>query len=112
MAENDNWVALLKLSTVEMDEVEAVEVNGLKLAVFHLEDGSVHVTRNVCTHEFALLSEGWFEGCEIECPLHAGRFDVRTGEALCSPLMENLKTYAAKVEDGVVFAKLPIEARS
>ena len=85
MAENDNWVALLKLSTVEMDEVEAVEVNGLKLAVFHLEDGSVHVTRNVCTHEFALLSEGWFEGCEIECPLHAGRFDVRTGEALCSP---------------------------
>lgn len=109
MANGDNWVALLNLSAVEMDEMEAVEINGHKLAVFHLEDGSVHVTRNVCTHEFALLSEGWFEGCEVECPLHAGRFDVRTGKALCSPLKEDLKTFAAKIEDGVVFANLPIE---
>lgn len=69
----------------------------------HLEEGSVHVTQNFCTHEFALLSEGWFEDCEIECPLHEGRFDVCTGKALCSPLKQNLRLYSARVRDGIIW---------
>ena len=39
-------------------------------------------------------------GHEIECPLHQGRFDVRDGRALCSPLRENLATYPVRIEDG------------
>jgi naphthalene 1,2-dioxygenase system ferredoxin subunit len=112
MVNHDNWVALLNRRDVEIDGMKAVEINGYRLVVFHLEDGSVHVTRNVCTHEFALLSEGWFEGCEIECPLHADRFDVRTGKALCSPLKENLRIYSARLEDGVILANLPTKMGS
>ncbi len=39
----------------------------------------------------------------IECPMHNGQFDYRTGEARRSPVCVNLKTYPVKVEDGNVF---------
>ena len=106
MSTDENWVSLLQLSTLEQDEMKAVEKDGHRLVVFHLEDGSVYVTSNVCTHEFTLLSEGWFEGCEIECPLHAGRFDVRSGKALCSPLKDDLKTFPTKIDNGNVMILL------
>jgi naphthalene 1,2-dioxygenase system ferredoxin subunit len=42
-------------------------------------------------------------GYEIECPLHQGRFDVRTGKGLCSPITKDIATYPVKIEDGHVF---------
>ena len=38
--------------------------------------------------------------------LHQGRFDIRDGRALCSPLRENIATYPVRIEDGVVFVAL------
>ena len=49
-------------------------------------DGEVYATDNLCTHGNARLCDGFLMGHEIECPLHQGRFDVRDGRALCSPL--------------------------
>ncbi|MGE3866726.1 MAG: Rieske 2Fe-2S domain-containing protein, partial [Hyphomonadaceae bacterium] len=37
---------------------------------------------NVCPHAAGPIAEGWLEGCVVECPWHAGRWDVRTGKAL------------------------------
>jgi naphthalene 1,2-dioxygenase system ferredoxin subunit len=45
----------------------------------------------------------FLEGHEIECPLHQGRFDVRTGKAMCAPLTEDLRSYPVKIEGGRVF---------
>ena len=42
----------------------------------------------------------------IECPMHNGRFDYRTGEAKGAPACINLKTYPVKVESGTVFIDL------
>ena len=85
----------------------AVSVAGRKLAIYHLENGEFHATSNVCTHGFALLTDGWLEGCEIECPLHAGRFDVRTGEGKCSPIERDLETFEVDVRHGEVFVCVP-----
>ena len=46
------------------------------------------------------------EGREIECPLHQGRFDVCSGQALCAPLTENIKTYTVRIENMRVMLKL------
>jgi len=43
----------------------------------------------------------------IECPLHQGRFDVRTGKALSAPVCVDLKTWPVKLEDGDLFIKIP-----
>ena len=80
---------------------------GQKIAIYHLEDGRVFATANVCTHEFALLSDGWLEGCEVECPLHSGRFDVTTGRALCEPLKRDIQRYDVDVRDDGIFIAMP-----
>ena len=52
---------------------------GLNLALYHVGD-AWFCTDNICTHAFALLTDGWLEGHVIECPLHGGQFDIRTGK--------------------------------
>ncbi len=47
----------------------------------------------MCTHAYARLSDGWLDRSEIECPLHAGRFDVKTGAATAPPCVDPIKTY-------------------
>jgi len=61
----------------------------------------------VCTHAFALLTEGFLDGEVIECPLHAGRFDVRTGKGLCAPIETDLATYQVRVDGADVLVAVP-----
>ncbi|MGN5477172.1 Rieske 2Fe-2S domain-containing protein [Cupriavidus basilensis] len=51
---------------------------------FYRSDDQYFVTDNVCTHRYALLSDGYLEDGCIECPLHQARFDIRTGQAMCA----------------------------
>jgi naphthalene 1,2-dioxygenase system ferredoxin subunit len=82
--------------------VVGIEVQGRDIALYGTEDG-IHATDNICTHGHARLCDGFLEGHEIECPLHQGRFDVRTGKAMCAPLTEDLRSYPVKIEGGRVF---------
>ena len=52
------------------------------------------------------LSDGWLEDGCIECPLHAARFDVRTGKALCAPAETNLAVFEVRVEGGDLLVKV------
>jgi 3-phenylpropionate/trans-cinnamate dioxygenase ferredoxin component len=93
------WMQVARTSDLEDDEVKGVEIGGRKLAVFRIE-GDFHVTDNVCTHQYALLSEGYLEDGCIECPLHQGHFDIRTGKAQCAPATKDIATYSVMVEAG------------
>src|SRR5262245_55233125 len=73
------------------------------IAVFHTEDGEVFAIDDTCTHQDASLADGWLEGCEVECPLHASRFDVRTGAVDAPPAKRPVGTHRVEVLDGVVF---------
>ncbi len=93
------------------DEVEAgyalqVAVDGREpVAVVRLDDG-FYVMDDTCTHGAASMSEGEVIGCEIECPFHSGRFDVRTGAVTAFPCTKALTVYPVKVEGNQVFAAL------
>jgi MocE subfamily Rieske [2Fe-2S] domain protein len=110
-ASSPNWVRVAAASDLAEGEVMAVEAGGESIALYRLEDGAIYATDDICTHEFARLSEGWLEDGEIECPLHAGRFDVRTGAALCPPVEKDLRTYPVRVEGDDVFVDLSAAAR-
>lgn len=77
-------------------EVLGVEVAGRSIALYDA-DGSLYATDNICTHAYACLSDGWLDGEVIECPLHAARFDIRSGKVLDPPATEDLKTYRVRV---------------
>lgn len=96
------WVDAAAVDDVPSDDVVGIEVQGRGIALYGTEDG-IHATDNICTHGHARLCDGFLEGHEIECPLHQGRFDVRTGKAMCAPLTEDLRSYPVKIEGGRVF---------
>src|SRR5512140_705205 len=76
------------------------------IALHRLSDG-LHATDATCTHGNASLCNGFVEDDgEIECPLHQGRFDIRTGRALCEPLEQDLQTHAVKLEGGRVWIRI------
>ncbi|MEU7282920.1 bifunctional 3-phenylpropionate/cinnamic acid dioxygenase ferredoxin subunit [Streptomyces sp. NPDC045431] len=72
------------------------------IAVFHTEDGELYAIDDTCTHQDASLSDGWLEGCLVECPLHAAAFDLRTGRPTCLPARRPVRTHRVVVADGVV----------
>ena len=79
----------------------AVKVAGLDIALCML-DGKCFAIGNVCTHQHAYLTEGYVESGCIECPLHQGRFDIRTGKAMGPPVSVPVPTYPVKIENGNV----------
>src|ERR1700761_1655082 len=96
------WQRAASLHSIPQGGVIGVKLDGLPLALYRLE-GNVYATHGVCTHALALLSEGFVEDGKVECPLHQGVFDIRTGKALCAPLTRDLQTFAVRVEGEDVF---------
>lgn len=62
-----------------------------------------YAIEDVCTHDGQPLTDGTLKGCEITCPRHGARFDVRTGAALCMPATEPVATYQVDVRDGQIY---------
>jgi 3-phenylpropionate/trans-cinnamate dioxygenase ferredoxin subunit len=80
------------------------------ITVFHTEDGEIFAVDDTCTHQQASLVDGWLEGCEIECPLHSSRFDLRTGAVDAPPARLPIRTHEVTIVDGVIHVTLSQEA--
>lgn len=99
------WRVAAKETDVRENEVIGVVVEGQHVALYKL-NGEVFATSDVCSHQFALLSDGFVEGDCIECPLHAAQFDIRTGKAVCGPATTSIAIYPVKFEAGQVLLDL------
>jgi apoptosis-inducing factor 3 len=99
------WQRAASLKSIPEGGVCGVELEGVPLALYDL-DGTIYATHGICTHAMALLAEGFVEDGKIECPLHQGLFDIRTGEALGPPVTAPIQTFAVKVEGDDVLVDL------
>lgn len=72
------------------------------IAVFRTEDDELFAIDDTCTHQDASLTDGWLEGCEIECPLHSSRFDLRTGAVDAPPARRPVRTHDVTVVDDMI----------
>lgn len=100
-----DWTPLIAVAALEPGDVTPVIHGPRRLAVYDAPDG-VHVTAALCTHGGADLCDGYFDGRRIECPLHQGCFDIRTGAPLGAPVTRPLKVFEARVRAGWVEARL------
>ncbi len=59
-----------------------------------------------CSHADGFLADGYLyqECCEVECPIHEGAFDLRTGEVRNPPAEEPIVVYDVRIEDGEILA--------
>ena len=99
------WHEVADADGVVEEEPIRVYVGSEEIALFNV-GGEIFATGNICTHAMASMHDGIQEGHVIECPLHEGKFDIKTGAPLCPPVIEPLATYEVKVTDGKVFVKV------
>ncbi len=99
---NTEWTDAAAVDDVPADDVIGMIVAWRDMALYSA-GGEIFATDNICTHGHARLCEGFLDGHEIECPLHQGKFDVRTGQPSCAPVTEAIRSYPVKIEGGRVF---------
>ena len=104
-SEDEGWVRAARRGDLGEGDVLGVSLAGREIALYVI-DGEVYATDDVCTHAYAKLSDGFLDRDEIECPLHAGRFDVKTGTAVAPPCTEDLKTYPVRLAGDEIQVKL------
>ncbi len=94
--------------TGDLDEGEALQVivGRKEIAIYNL-DGEIYATDDICTHAYASLADGYVEGELIECPLHGGCFDIKTGKAMTPPVTEDLKIYEVKIDGEQILVGVP-----
>lgn len=84
-------------SEIPAGEMTIVEVDGEEVAIANV-GGEFFAFTNTCTHRGGPLGEGILMGDVVECPFHAGRFNVRTGAVVAPPPSEPVQTYAVRVD--------------
>jgi len=76
-------------------------VGGQAVALFRLGE-ELFALKDLCTHGNAKLSDGYVEDGCIECPLHQGLFDIRSGAPRCAPVTEAVRSFPVRVVAGRV----------
>ncbi len=84
---------------------QLIEVDDQLVILFRVGD-EFYCIDDVCTHDGGTLSDGDHEGCEIECPRHGAKFDIRSGKATCMPATQDTTSHEVKIDGDDVLVKL------
>lgn len=95
------WIDVCAAGDVPQDGTLLVHVRGEPVCLYGL-DGTIFATHDRCTHSSASLADGFITEGRIECPIHSGLFDIRTGRALTAPCTIDLRVYPVRVVDSRV----------
>lgn len=93
------FVTIGPAEEIQPGERVVVRVGRVWVAIFNV-DGTFYAIQDVCTHDDGPLAEGELFGCEIECPRHGARFDIRDGRVTAPPAFIPVPVYDVRVQDG------------
>ena len=91
-----------KVATVgDLEDGQMIQVHagGMDLNLARIGD-EYFAMDNWCTHASAMLNMGFLhtDTCEIECPVHEGMWDLRTGQPTNEPADDPTMVFPVKVE--------------
>ncbi len=97
------FVPVLKTGDLEEGQMMGVTVQGEDVLVARV-NGELYAVGNLCSH-----AEGWLDtgdldpaSCQVECPIHGAKFDLKTGKATRLPAFRPVPTYAVRVEGDAI----------
>ncbi|MEO9599515.1 non-heme iron oxygenase ferredoxin subunit [Parasphingorhabdus sp.] len=96
------WVRVGAVSDFSEDGVFGAKIGSSRIALYQVDE-EIFATDDYCTHGFARLSRGFLEDGLIECPVHQGLFDVKTGAPKALPCTEPLQTYDTRRDGADIF---------
>ncbi len=101
------YISIARLEDLPPGSSKLVEYGIYRIAVFNL-DGEIYALEDMCTHDGGPLATGRIvEGCQVECPRHGARFDIKTGNAMCMPAFMPTPTYEVKIEGDEILIAAP-----
>ncbi|HET7643316.1 MAG TPA: Rieske 2Fe-2S domain-containing protein [Nitrososphaeraceae archaeon] len=109
--EDGNFVKVANTNDIQPSQMKEVQVNGESICIVNVE-GKYYAIGNICTHEGGPLADGTLQGYEVECPWHASKFDVRTGEVKEPPASEPEPVYQIKVDGNNILIKKQVKGKS
>ncbi len=89
----------IKRLEINSGEAKSYQVGDLKIVVCNI-NGEYFAVDDVCSHDDGELVSGvgkLVDACQLECPRHGARFDVKSGKATRMPAVAPIKTYKVKV---------------
>ncbi len=96
----------ISIEQLPSGEKTGATLNGVELLIANV-GGNIYAAQRHCTHSGEDLVAGHLEGSIIECPLHGAMFDLVDGRILSLPAVSPLKTFPAKIENGLIMIDLP-----
>lgn len=90
------FVTVATVAELSPGEMMYVEVGDDPVCLINL-GGEFYALNDICTHQEASLSDGEIVGDEVECPLHGGAFEIRTGAPASFPVVSPVDTYRVRV---------------
>ncbi len=97
-----NWIYVCNKDDIEFEDVIRFDYKSKTYCIYNIEDG-FFATDGLCTHEDVHLEDGLVSGEEIECPMHMGVFNIKTGKVVMDPPCEDLKTFKVKEENFKIY---------
>ncbi|HEX2101565.1 MAG TPA: DUF2231 domain-containing protein [Candidatus Synoicihabitans sp.] len=101
-----SWQAVAERDQLEDGDTLRVDAAGTVMTIAR-SDRSFFAVQEFCTHRYGPLSEGAIASCQVECPWHRSRFDLRTGEVTDGPAKVGLRTFKIEERDGKLWIEIP-----
>lgn len=95
--------AVAKEGELNAGEAMVVGYGRMWVILFNV-DGELCAIEDRCSHADVELSGGEIDlaACQIQCPKHGARFDIKTGAALSAPAVTPVKTFDVRVQNGQI----------
>ena len=90
------FTTVATITEVPPGERLIVEIGRRWIVLFNV-DGQYYAIEDRCTHDDGPLAEGELRGCEISCPRHGARFDIRDGRVLSAPALVDVPTFQTRI---------------
>jgi 3-phenylpropionate/trans-cinnamate dioxygenase ferredoxin subunit len=91
-----DFVTVAQVDEIPPGERLVVEMGRSWVVIFNV-DGTLYALEDQCSHEEYPLSDGFIDGCEVECAKHGARFDLRTGKNTAPPALVPVRAYDVRV---------------
>jgi nitrite reductase (NADH) small subunit len=90
-------IVLGPVAAIPLGEGRTFAAGEERIAVFRARSGELFAVQAECPHKGGPLADGLLGGTTLICPLHAWKFDLRSGEALMGDC--GLRTFGVRVDE-------------
>ena len=101
----ENWIYVCDKNDIDFEDLKRFDYENKTFCIYNIESG-FYATDGMCTHEDVHLEDGLVTDDEIECPMHQGAFNIKSGKAISPPACDDLKTYPVKVEENKIYIQI------